>query len=54
MEGRKGLSENLYDTCDLLLIAGTAVPACAKQRLDAVLGNVWIRKRAFPSLSRQR
>lgn len=28
-------------------------PACAKQRLDAVLGNVLTRKRAFPSLSKQ-
>lgn len=38
VEGRKGLSENLYDICDLLLIAGTEVPAGHKPL--PVLGNV--------------
>lgn len=38
VEGRKGLSENLYDICDLLLIAGTEVPA--GHRTLPVLGNV--------------
>lgn len=38
VEGRKGPSENLYDICDLLLIAGTEVPA--GHRTLPVLGNV--------------
>lgn len=38
VEGRKGLSENWSDICDLLLIAGTDVPA--GHRTLPVLGNV--------------
>ena len=38
MEGRKGLSESLYDICDLLLITGTKVPADHKTL--TVLGNI--------------
>lgn len=48
MEGRKGLSENSSDICDLLLIAGTDVPA--GHRTLPVLGSVpvlWISGRCL-------